>query len=88
MFYKLFNIQGKLVIIELPNSFIKLKNILIKPYFNDNTSIDNYQSMPNSFILKIWDNCKYIFKYLIALKLSTQVFLIFTPLISIKHGYK
>ena len=53
MFYKLFNIQGKLVIIELPNSFIKLKNILIKPYFNDNTSIDNYQSMPNSFILKI-----------------------------------
>lgn len=77
-----------MVIIELSNSFIKFKNILIKPYFNNNISIDNYKPMLNSLIFKIWDNCKCIFKYLIALKLPTQTSPILTPLISIKHGYR
>ena len=40
--------QGELVIIELPHSPIKFRSTLIKPYFDNNTSIDDHQPMPDA----------------------------------------
>lgn len=34
--------QSKLVIIKPPNNLIKFRNKLIKPYFANNKSINNY----------------------------------------------
>ena len=39
--YNLLNMQGKLVIIELSHGLKKFRNILVKPYFINSTSIDN-----------------------------------------------
>ena len=41
------------MVIELPNSLIKLRNILIKPYFDNNIFINNYKLLLNSHNFKI-----------------------------------
>lgn len=41
-FYKLFNMQSELIIIEIPYGSTKFRSILIKPYFNNNIFIDKY----------------------------------------------
>lgn len=46
--YKLFSMQGKSVIIELPHGPTKFRSISIKPYFIDNMSIGDNQPVQNS----------------------------------------
>lgn len=46
--YNFFSMKSKLMIIELPYGSTKFRSTSIKPYFIDNTVVDDDSLMPNS----------------------------------------